>query len=107
MPQVVAIVEGSRIARLAAKKLGTPNVALTIGNKIYLHNATKAELMASKTWLCHELKHVQQFRENGFITFIIKYLWESFRKGYYNNKWEVEARKAETDFSLLDEFEIV
>jgi hypothetical protein len=27
----------------------------------------------------------------------IKYLWESMRKGYYNNKFEVEARQAEKE----------
>jgi len=26
---------------------------------------------------------------------LVKYLWESIRKGYYNNRFEVEARKAE------------
>ena len=33
----------------------------------------------------------------AFFTFICKYLWESFRVGYYKNKFEVEARKAESD----------
>ncbi len=39
--------------------------------------------------------HVQQFKKYGFLNFIIKYLWESWKVGYYNNKFEAEARKAE------------
>jgi hypothetical protein len=106
MPHKVTIVEHSRIAKLAAKKLKSDSMAITIGNKIYLHNISKVAFLQSTSWLCHELKHVQQFRQHGYLFFILKYLWESFRKGYYNNKWEIEARTAEKDFSLLDEFEI-
>lgn len=107
MPIPVTIVEDSRIAKMAARKLGSNTMAITIGQKIYLYNVSRSAFLNSKSWLCHELKHVQQFRHHGFIPFIFKYLFESFRKGYYNNKWEMEAREAEADFSLLDAFVIV
>lgn len=81
-------------------------MAITIGNKIHLHNTSKAAFIQSTSWLCHELKHVQQFRQYGYFKFMLKYLLESLKKGYYNNKWELEARTAENDFSLLKEFEV-
>ena len=89
------IKENSWIARLAAKKLHAANVAIVIGRTIYLYNVTKKELLKDKKWLKHELCHIRQFQQYGFITFIAKYLWESIHKGYYNNKYEVEARRAE------------
>ena len=107
MPVPVTIIEESRIAKMAARKLKSHTMAITIGHNIYLYNVSKSVFLNSTSWLCHELKHVQQFRRHGFIPFILKYLLESFRKGYYNNKWEVEAREAEADFTLLDEFRIV
>ena len=103
----VTIIEDSRIAKLAARKLGSNTMAITIGHKIYLHNVSRNAFLKNTSWLCHELKHVEQFRRYGFVPFIFRYLWESLLKGYYNNKWEVEARNAEGDFGLLIEFEVI
>ncbi len=90
-----SIKENSWIARLAAKKLHAGNVAIVIGRTIHLYNVTKQELLKNEKWLKHELCHIKQFQQYGFITFIAKYLWESINKGYFNNKFEVEARRAE------------
>ena len=49
------IKENSWIARIAAIKLNAASVAIVIGNTIHLHNATKAELLANRRWLTHEL----------------------------------------------------
>lgn len=89
------IKEKSWLARLAAKKLGTGAVAMVLGNTIHLHNIAREELLNNERLLRHELCHVRQYREHGFAGFLIKYLWESLHKGYYNNRFEVEARKAE------------
>lgn len=89
------IKENSWIAKLAAKKLRTDNVAIVIGKTIHLHNVSKQNFLKDERWVKHELCHINQFQQNGFATFIIKYLWESIRHGYYNNKYEVEAREAE------------
>lgn len=91
------IKENSWIARLAAIKLGSNKVALVIGNTIHLHNTSKQDFLKNERWVKHELCHIKQFEENGFIPFIAKYLWESIRHGYYNNKYEVEAREAEKE----------
>ncbi|MCC7526099.1 MAG: hypothetical protein IT250_14820, partial [Chitinophagaceae bacterium] len=39
--------------------------------------------------------HVEQFKRYGYIAFIARYTIETLKKGYYNNKYEVEARMAE------------
>lgn len=89
------IKENSWIARIAAKKLGTKEVAMVLGKTIHLWNTSKADFLKNEKWLRHELCHVQQYQQHGFWAFIIKYLWESIQNGYHNNKYEVEARAAE------------
>jgi hypothetical protein len=89
--------ESSWLARVAAWKLGVPSVAITLGRTIHLHRASGHALLRDRAWLRHELKHVEQFRQYGFLRFIGLYLAESVRVGYYNNRFEREARAAESD----------
>ncbi len=91
----VHIKENSLLARLAAYKLKNKQCAIVINRTIYLHNTTKADFMANRKWLLHELKHVEQYQRYGTIRFIVLYLYETIRKGYRNNRFEVEAREAE------------
>lgn len=91
----VGIKENSWIAKLAARKLKTKNCAIVINRTIHLHNTTRAEFMANRKWLLHELKHVEQYQRYGVLRFIFLYLYETVRKGYRNNRFEVEAREAE------------
>ena len=88
--------ENSWIAKFAAWKLNKPNMAIVLGNSIHLHNCSRTEFLANERWLKHELCHIRQFREHGCVIFLIKYGWESILHGYYNNKYEREAREAET-----------
>ena len=97
----VSIKEQSFIARVAAWKLKSEKAAIVIGKTIHLHNTGRREFLANKAWLCHELKHIQQFRRHGIIRFILLYLWESILHGYANNRFEVEARAAENDETLI------
>lgn len=92
----VNIRENSWLARIAAWKLGVDNVALTLGTTIHLHKASAEVLINNERWVRHELKHVEQFLKHGYFRFILLYLVESLRNGYYNNKYEIEAREAET-----------
>ena len=89
------IKENSWLAKLAAKKLKSKSVAMVLGKTIHLHNTTKTEFLQDEKWLKHELCHINQFKQHGYILFIVKYLLESMRNGYYNNRFEVEARQAE------------
>jgi hypothetical protein len=89
--------ENSWIARMAAKKMSASRLAIVIGGTVHLHNTTREQFLKEPRWVKHELCHIEQFKRYGFVRFICMYLWESARKGYYNNKFEVEARKAEKD----------
>src|SRR4051794_12887263 len=90
------IKERSFIARIAAKKLKCRQVAIVIGESIHLHNTSRQEFLSNRNWVQHEMVHLDQFRRYGKISFLILYLVESIRKGYYNNRYEIEARKAES-----------
>ena len=85
------------MARIAAWKLKSSSVAIVFGSTIHLWNSSKEDFLRNERWLKHELCHIRQYKQHGYIGFIVKYLWESIRKGYYNNKFEVEARAAEKE----------
>jgi len=97
----VKIRENSWVAKIAAAKMKADKVAIVFGNTIHLHNTSSEEFLADKQWVCHELKHVEQYQQNGFAGFLIRYMTDWVKNGYYNNKFEVEARQSETDESLL------
>ena len=94
--------ENSFIAKFAARKLRAESVAIVIGKTIHLHNATKSDLLTNPRWLRHEIAHIRQYRQYGFVNFIMMYLWESLLKGYYNNKYELEARAAENNEGICE-----
>ena len=64
-----------------------PVAAITLWNTIWLGENTSldAEL------LLHESRHVAQF--GASLAFPLLYLWESLHRGYWNNRYEVEARE--------------
>ena len=93
----IRIRENSWVAKIAAGKLKSDNVAIVIGRTIHLHNVSKHKFLNDKKWVKHEACHLKQFQNNGYFIFILKYLWESLIHGYYNNKYEEEARLAEED----------
>ncbi len=99
--------ENSFVARLAAAKLKTSSVAIVIGKTIYLHNVSKDKFVDNVPWLRHEVAHIKQFMQHGYLPFIIKYLWESLKHGYSNNKFELEARAAEKDQGICMDVELV
>lgn len=94
--------EKSWLAKLAAMKLRSDNVAMVIGRTIHLHGVDKDTFRQNHRWLRHEQEHLRQYADNGTILFLIKYLIESARKGYYHNKYEAEARMAEEEWWLSD-----
>lgn len=88
--------ENSIFAKIGAWKLGTGRMAMTIGNTIHLHNTSRQEFLGDQRWLKHELKHVEQYQRYGLVKFLWKYTIESILRGYYNNRFEIEAREAES-----------
>ena len=91
----IYIKENSLIARFAAWKMNSSQIAIVIGRTIHLHNTTRREFVGNKRSLNHEMEHIRQYRKYGLIRFIVLYLVETTRKGYRNNKFEVAARAAE------------
>ena len=102
----VRIKEKSWLARLAAWKLGFNYVAMVFGRTIHLHNTTTADFFKRPSWVRHELKHVEQYDQHGMLRFLWKYFREYIRVGYYQNAFEVEARMAESDDSLLTKYDL-
>jgi len=39
----------------------------------------------------HEWIHIEQYRKLGVLNFVVQYLWQQFRVGYKDNKFEKEA----------------
>lgn len=89
------IKENSFLALLAAKKLKVKKVAMVIGKTIHLYNTSTEDFLNNQRWLKHELAHIEQYKKHGLLKFLFLYLWYSMKYGYYNNPFEVEARKAE------------
>jgi len=98
--------ENSFVAKLAAKKLRSPNVAIVLGSCVHLYGASSTQFMANKKWLRHELKHIEQYKKLGFFRFIITYLWQTARVGYYRCGLECEARAAEQDEEIVNRFQL-
>jgi len=81
----VRIVEHSLYARLFPRA-----VATTRRRRIYLRGA--ASDFFDDPWLIlHEYCHVLKQWERGDLT-VIRYCLEWLRRGYWNNRFEVEAR---------------
>ncbi len=61
--------------------------AITLWRTVWLSRDTPwdAEL------LLHELRHVHQFESSAL--FPVMYLWESLRRGYLSNRYEIDARQ--------------
>lgn len=97
----VRIKENSWVAKLAAANMNAGKAAIVFGNTIHLHNTSREEFLKDRQWVCHELQHVMQYRQNGITRFIARYLFDWVKNGYYNNRFEVEARKNESNESLL------
>lgn len=102
----VNIRQNSLLAAIAARKLGTSNMAIVVGSTIYLHGVTAKTFIQDKKWLLHELKHIEQYQRQGMLRFLVNYLWESVKNGYRNNKFEREARQAENEEILLQAYDI-
>lgn len=91
----IRIKERSLYARVAARQLKCKTVAAVFGNTIHLWNVSREDFLQRTPWVVHEVEHVRQFQRYGFLRFSALYLLEYTRNGYYNNRFEVEARVAE------------
>ncbi|PYE53305.1 DUF4157 domain-containing protein [Deinococcus yavapaiensis] len=93
LPPGVKIVTRSPLAFCAKFVLRTRAVAMVVGRTIHVSGASREAFSSSDGWVRHELVHVEQFERYGFLRFLALYLLESARRGYVNNRFEVEARE--------------
>ena len=91
----IKIVENSFFAHMATRVMKCNSVAIVFGKSIHLWNVSRKDFLRNPSWVAHELKHVRQYERYGFGPFCCLYLLESVRKGYYKNRFEVDARTAE------------
>ena len=78
---------GGLAVRIAGWCLGQRSVAaITLWDTVWLAPDTPW----SHELLLHELRHVHQFQESA--AFPLRYLWETLRRGYLANRFEVDAR---------------
>ena len=78
---------GGLLPRLGGWCLGRRSVSgITLWRTIWL----APEAPCAAELLLHELRHVQQFHAQA--SFPLRYIWESVRRGYRQNRYEVDAR---------------
>jgi hypothetical protein len=82
----VKVIEHSWFVRLHGRALAT-----TRRRRIYLRGSA-AEFFANPWLMLHEYCHVIRQWEPRTLT-VRRYLLECLRKGYWNNRFEVEARE--------------
>lgn len=76
---------GGMLARMKG-----PAAAVTLGRTIVVRPGVRL----SARLLVHELTHVRQWEEDRL--FPVRYTLETLRRGYRNNRYELEAREAES-----------
>ncbi|MCU0431200.1 MAG: hypothetical protein MUF42_14650 [Cytophagaceae bacterium] len=89
------ILEKSWLAKIASFFFKGRPTAMVLGKTIHLCGVSAEVFLSNRRWLLHELEHIKQFGRYGMLPFLFMYLVESVRKGYYYNRFEVEARQAE------------
>ncbi len=82
----VKVVELSLFARLHGRAIAT-----TRRRRIFLRGSA-AEFFSDPVLMLHEYCHVLLQWETGSLT-TLRYLRECLRRGYWNNRFEVEARE--------------
>lgn len=79
---------GGLLPRIGGWCLGQSSVAgITFGRTVWLGRKVEP----SAELLLHELRHVHQFAT--VRAFPLRYVWESLRRGYHYNRFEVDARR--------------
>lgn len=81
----IRVIEHSRLARLHGRA-----VATTRARAIYLRGSAR-DFFANPWLLLHEYCHVVRQWQPGTLS-VPRYLLECARRGYWNNRFEVEAR---------------
>jgi hypothetical protein len=74
--------------RIGGWALGTRSVAaITLWRTVFVASPVAIE----PALLLHELRHVHHFESDR--AFPVRYLWESLRRGYRKNRFEIDANR--------------
>lgn len=101
----VIVKTDSFLAKMACRWMKSKAVAMVMGKTIHVYGVSPMDLLNNKDWLLHEMVHIRQFEENGYIRFIGLYLLESMKHGYHNNRYEMEARDETRQLDSLGVFD--
>ena len=83
----VRLRRGGLPPRIGGWMLGHATVdAITLRRTIFFGSHTSLDAAL----LLHEFRHVEQFLERR--SFPLRYIWESLRRGYHRNRYEIDAR---------------
>ena len=83
----VRLRRGGLPPRIGGLMLGRATVeAITLRQTIFFGTHTSLDAAL----LLHEFRHVEQFLERR--SFPLRYIWESLRRGYHRNCYEIDAR---------------
>jgi len=86
--QAIRLRRGGVLPRLGGWCLGQSSVSgITFWRWVWLSRDSHA----TAELLLHELRHVHQFQ--ALRAFPLRYVWESLRRGYLMNRYEVDARR--------------
>lgn len=93
--------------RVIQRMAGVPVAATTIGDTIYFREPKffDPESPAGLALLAHELRHVEQWREQGFVQFSIRYALEFLRHGGYGPNISFEADACEVQRTAQEHLE--
>jgi hypothetical protein len=86
----VRVIENSWYAKLHGRAQAT-----TRPGRIYLRGGAE-QFFADPELVLHEYYHVLRQWAPGELT-IARYLWESWKRGYLDNRFEIEAREFAAD----------
>jgi hypothetical protein len=78
---------GGILVHIGGWCLGRPSVAgITLGRTVWVAH----DVVLDPDLLLHEVRHVHQFAT--LWLFPVRYVWESLRRGYHRNRYEIDAR---------------
>ena len=87
----------SKIAEIVGRLNGTKppdGFAVTISATCTLYSLSKEYVDNALPWRKHEDCHKKQIKDEGWFTFMAKYLFFCITRGYLNCPYEIEARLA-------------
>jgi len=106
----VQLSQASGFARFISSErfAGTGVSAITLGRTIHIRKLEKYDphTPGGLALLAHEIKHVEQYEQQGRLKFYTRYLWDYARGRYKNVSWEKQAYDFDKEVKdhLKDEF---